>query len=171
MSPHLARNGPQAMSAIPSLTGINRTWSGHLFSVAFDPTRTSGLIPSAQKAPDDIGTLRLVGAFYDYAVRHRHGTYSDFRCLPCPIKHRSFLDIVRHGARWSVFCCVPQCFGISIQTIYSFVCLAAGVVRQPVRQLLDCSLASWSPSVDESACSQLVPYTSCINRPQKSSPS
>jgi hypothetical protein len=37
-----ARNGPQAMSAIPSLTGINRTWNGHLFSVAFDPTRTSG---------------------------------------------------------------------------------------------------------------------------------
>jgi hypothetical protein len=37
MSPVVARNGPQAMSAIWSVTGAKRTWQGKLVSVENDP--------------------------------------------------------------------------------------------------------------------------------------
>jgi hypothetical protein len=41
MSLLLARTGPPAMSAIRSLSGVNRTWHGHVISVAIDPKLTS----------------------------------------------------------------------------------------------------------------------------------
>jgi hypothetical protein len=53
---------------------------------------------------------------------------SDFRRPPCPIKYRSFLDIVGHGSRWRVFCGVSQGFRLSIQAIHGLVCLTAGIV-------------------------------------------
>jgi hypothetical protein len=39
--PPLARSGPPAMSAVRSLTGVDRTWDGLPISVAFDPKRKS----------------------------------------------------------------------------------------------------------------------------------
>ena len=44
----MAPNGPQAMSAIWSLTGAKRTWQEKLVSVAIDPCRTSMAISYLQ---------------------------------------------------------------------------------------------------------------------------
>jgi hypothetical protein len=50
MSPFMARNGPQAMSAVWSLAGGKRTWQGKLISVAIDPSRTFAVSIQAQSA-------------------------------------------------------------------------------------------------------------------------
>ncbi len=47
MSLFLARNGPPAMSAVRSLSGVNRTWRTALPRSQFDPTETfGGLAPN-----------------------------------------------------------------------------------------------------------------------------
>ena len=40
MSPELARTGPLAMSAVRSLSEVNRTWRGHRQNDANDPSAT-----------------------------------------------------------------------------------------------------------------------------------
>jgi hypothetical protein len=58
-----ARTGAPVMSAVRSLSGVNRTWRGHRQTDATDPMRTSCRVrcPSSishvvrRKAPDDAG--------------------------------------------------------------------------------------------------------------------
>jgi hypothetical protein len=47
MSPEMARNGPPAMSAVRSLSGVNRTSHRKLISVAIDPQRKLGMASNA----------------------------------------------------------------------------------------------------------------------------
>jgi hypothetical protein len=76
----LARNGPPAMSAVRSLSGVNRTWHGKPILVEIDPTETWGpdhrlkpnvnrfsltarlqsaiVNPSARRGPTALGTAR-----------------------------------------------------------------------------------------------------------------
>src|ERR1700730_16471351 len=83
MSPEVARNGPPAMSAFRSLSGVNRTWRGHRQTDANDPTRTSDRLDPRRKIA--YAALESVGAGVGHEATQVHhsgrraGSLSDGR--------------------------------------------------------------------------------------------
>src|SRR5260370_22393684 len=51
MSPEMARNGPQAMSAIWSLTGAKRTWQGSSFRYHVTQSKRLCRLPPCRRGP------------------------------------------------------------------------------------------------------------------------
>jgi hypothetical protein len=49
----------------------------------------------------------------------------DFRRLACPVKYRHLFDVVGCGGGWRIFGSVPQRFGLGIQAVGRFICLAS----------------------------------------------